>query len=70
MRVFFLLLFLLFFLIIVSKLVSLLMQGELFKEGAFKESMQQSGKTIWSGMKLFVIVWFLYLIFIWFVRNR
>ncbi len=70
MRYFFGLLFIILVAVFASKAFSLLIRGELFEEGAFKKSMRESGKTLWLGMKLFVILWLLYLIFIWWVRNR
>ena len=70
MRYFFGLLFIILVAVVASKAFSLLISGELFEEGAFKKSMHESGKTLWLGMKLFVILWLLYLIFIWWVRSR
>lgn len=53
-----------------SKILNLLLSGKLFEPGAFKESFSEIKKNLWWGMKTFVIVWLLYLIFIWWVRNR
>ena len=70
MRFFFGFLFLIIVFVFVSKAFSLLLRGELFKEGAFKRSLQESGRNLWWGMKMFVVLWLLYLIFIYLVRNR
>ena len=70
MRVFFGLLFLIIVFAFASKAMSLLLKGELFEEGAFKKSLHESGKNLWWGMKMFVVIWLLHLIFIYFVRNR
>ena len=70
MRVFFGLLFFILFFAFASKAMGLLLKGELFKEGAFKKSLRESGQNLWWGMKMFVVIWLLYLIFIYFVRSR
>jgi len=70
MRMFFYLLFFVLVFLFGSKIFKLLISGELFESGALKKSLRESGKTLWWGMKMFVIVWLLYLIFIWWVRNR
>lgn len=69
MRFFFYILFFGFLAFIASKFLQLLISGKLFDEGAIKESFRESGKTLWLGMRLFVILWLLYLIFIWIVRQ-
>jgi len=55
---------------VLQKVFLLFIQGKLFEPGALKESFRESGKTLWLGMKLFVILWFLYLLFVWWVRTR
>ncbi len=67
---FFYLIFILLLVFFGSKILNLLMSGKLFEPGALKESFRETKKNIWWGMKTFVIVWLLYLIFIWWVRNR
>jgi len=52
-----------------SKFVQLFISGKLFEEGAVKESLRESGKTLWLGMRLFVVIWVIYLVFVWVVRN-
>jgi hypothetical protein len=69
MRFFFYILFFGLIAFIASKFLQLLISGKLFDEGAIKESFRESGKTLWLGMRLFVILWLLYLIFIWIVRQ-
>ncbi|MDZ7316240.1 MAG: hypothetical protein ONB24_08980 [candidate division KSB1 bacterium] len=70
MRGLFRLFFILLILFAVSKIINLALTGRLFQRGAFRESVKESLKTLWQGMQLFVIVWFLYLIFLWWVRRR
>lgn len=57
-------------LFLLSKATGLLLSGKLFEPGAFKASMRESLKTLWQGMQLFVVVWFLYLLLMWWVRHR
>lgn len=54
---------------VVSRLLNLFISGKLFEEGAIKESFRESGATLWLGMRLFVIVWLLYLFFVWAVKR-
>jgi len=69
MRFYFLIIFAIFLVFIGSKMIKLLVQGKLFDEGAFKAELRESGKTIWLGMRLFVILWLLYLLMLYFMRN-
>lgn len=69
MRYFFGLLFLLLILFLASKMISLLIRGKLFEEGAFKRELRESGKTLWLGMRLFVVLWLIYLLIIYFARQ-
>ncbi|MBN1481378.1 hypothetical protein EH223_03300 [candidate division KSB1 bacterium] len=54
---------------VLSRLFHLLIQGKLFEEGAIKESFRESGATLWLGMRLFVIIWLLYLSLVWLVKR-
>ncbi|OGC10249.1 hypothetical protein A2V82_09880 [candidate division KSB1 bacterium RBG_16_48_16] len=69
MRVFFYLTFFILVVFFASRVLSLAVKGDLFKPGALKESFRDTGKNLWAGMKLFVIIWILYLIFIRLVRK-
>ena len=69
MRYYFGILFLLLLVFLASKMVKLLVQGKLFEQGAFKAELKESGKTVWLGMRLFVILWLIYLLVIYFVRK-
>jgi len=69
MRYFFGLLFLLLIFFLASKMISLLIRGKLFEEGAFKKELRESGKTLWLGMRLFVVLWLIYLLIIYFARQ-
>jgi hypothetical protein len=69
MRFYFYLLILGLMIFLVSKFVQLTISGKLFDEGAIKESFRESGKTLWLGMRLFVIIWLLYLTFIWAIKH-
>jgi ribose/xylose/arabinose/galactoside ABC-type transport system permease subunit len=62
------LLFLVVF-VVIEKLVMVVVRGDIFKPGAFKDSFRSLGKDLWLGARMFVVLWLLYLIFIWFVRN-
>lgn len=62
--------FILLAVFIVSKVINLLLTGELFKPGALKKSFRESGRTLWQGMQLFVVVWILYLFLMYWVRHR
>ena len=69
MRLFlYFLLFLVLF-VVIEKLVMVVVRGDIFKPGAFKDSFRALGKDLWLGARMFVVLWLLYLIFIWFVRN-
>ncbi len=54
----------------ISKFFQLLISGKLFEEGAVKESFRESGKTLWLGMRLFVVLWFAYLIIVWLATRH
>lgn len=69
MRYFFLALFVALLIFIASRFLQLLFTGKLFEEGAIKESFRESGETLWLGMRLFVVIWILYLIFMWAIRQ-
>lgn len=69
MRYFFLFIFVLLLAFLASKFIQLLSSGKLFDEGAVKASFRESGQTLWLGMRLFVIIWFIYLIAIWLVKR-
>ncbi len=69
MRYFFGLLLLLLVFFLASKMISLLIRGKLFEEGAFKRELRESGKTLWLGMRLFVVLWLIYLLIIYFARQ-
>ncbi|RQW07371.1 hypothetical protein EH222_07425 [candidate division KSB1 bacterium] len=69
MRYFFPILFLALAAVLVSKFIRLFISGKLFDEGAIKESFRESGQTLWLGMRLFVIIWFIYLITVWAIKN-
>lgn len=62
--------FALLFFIVLEKTMSLLIKGKLFEPGALRNSLQESKKTLWQGMQLFVVVWLLYLVLNWLVRSR
>ena len=70
MRFFVFIFFAVLLVIVGEKALSLAIKGELFKPGAFKESFREIGKTLWLGMRLFVIVWILYLIVAWFMSKQ
>jgi hypothetical protein len=70
MRIFIYTFFALLLFMVLEKVFSLLIKGKLFEEGALKKSLQESRKTLWQGMQLFVVVWLLYLILNWLVRSR
>jgi hypothetical protein len=64
------LLFILFAVFVVSKVINLFLAGKLFEPGALKKSFRESGRTLWQGMQLFVVVWILYLLLIYWVKHR
>ena len=70
MRIAFHLLFLLIFLICLERVISLAVKGDLFKPGRLQQSFHEVGKTVWLGMRLFVILWILYLVLLHFVQRR
>lgn len=70
MRYFFWILILLVMAFLASKIISLILKGKLFEEGAFKKELRESGKTLWIGMRLFVILWILYLLLLHLVSNK
>jgi len=70
MRYFFWIAIILFLVMFGDKLLSLVASGKIFDSEEVKKVFRHSGKNLWWGMKMFVILWFIYLIFIWWVRNR
>ncbi len=62
--------FIILFVIIGEKIISLAINGQLFKEGSFKQAYREAGKQLWLGMRLFVILWLGYLIFTWFIQHK
>lgn len=69
MRLTFLILFIGLIAFVASKFFQLLISGKLFDEGAIKASFRESRETLWLGMRLFVIIWFIYLITVWAIKN-
>ena len=69
MRYFFLFLFFALFALIASRFIQLLISGKLFEEGAIKESFRESGATLWLGMRLFLIIWIIYLVTVWLIKR-
>ena len=69
MRYFFLILFIALIVFVASRFLQLLISGKLFEEGAIKESFRESGQTLWLGMRLFLVIWIVYLVFMWLVQN-
>ncbi len=69
MRYFFLVLFIALIVFVASRFLQLLISGKLFEEGAIKESFRESGQTLWLGMRLFLVIWIVYLVFMWLVQN-
>ncbi|HPG39708.1 MAG TPA: hypothetical protein PLP19_13165 [bacterium] len=70
MRYFFWIALILFLVMFGDKLLGLVASGKIFDSEEVKKVFRQGGKNLWWGMKMFVILWFIYLIFIWWVRNR
>jgi ribose/xylose/arabinose/galactoside ABC-type transport system permease subunit len=70
MKLFFYFLFIIALFVIVEKIFVAATKGDLFKPGGLKKHFRSLGKDLWLGARLFVILWFLYLIFIWLVRNK
>lgn len=70
MRIFVSILFIATILFIASKFFQLFISGKLFEEGAIKESFRESGQTLWLGMRLFVVIWFAYLIIVWLATRH
>ena len=69
MRVFISLFFVLLIIFLASKFFQLLISGKLFEEGAIKDSFRESGATLWLGMRLFVVIWIVYLLIVWLARR-
>jgi hypothetical protein len=44
--------------------------GDLFNVKALKKSLNEAGRTLWLGMRLFVVFWFLYLLLNWWLRTK
>ncbi len=70
MRIFFYILFIIVLFILVERVFMAAIKGELFKPGGLKKAFRSLGKDLWLGARLFVVLWFLYLIFVWLVRNK
>jgi ribose/xylose/arabinose/galactoside ABC-type transport system permease subunit len=56
--------------VVLERLVTSAARGELFKPGAFRSSFRQIGRDLWLGARLFVILWFVYLLVTWWVRHQ
>jgi len=69
MRYFFLLLFIILLFAFAQKILALLIKGKLFDAEARRASLAESGKTLWLGARMFVILWLLYLLLNWWVRR-
>jgi len=70
LRVSFHLLFLVIVVILLERVIALALKGDLFKPGALQRSFHELGKTVWLGMRLFVIFWILYLALLYYVQHR
>jgi len=70
MRLFVSIFFIALILFLISKFFQLLISGKLFEEGAIKESFRESGQTLWLGMRLFIVIWFAYLIILWLATRH
>ena len=70
MRFFFNFLLLIVLFIIVQKFAALLIRGKLFDGEAMRASFRESGKTLWLGARVFVVLWLLYLLLNWWVRHQ
>jgi len=56
--------------VLFDTVVELLKKGELFNEGAIRKSLQESGRTVWLGMKIFIVLWFFYLLLNLWLRSQ
>jgi hypothetical protein len=56
--------------VVLERIISLALKGDLFKPGALQHSFSELGKTVWLGMRLFVIFWILYLALLYYVQHR
>ncbi len=70
MRIFFWIFLFLIVALFGSKIFTLLISGKFLEAEEWKKSFRDVGKNLWWGMKTFVVLWLLYLIFIWWVRHR
>jgi len=70
MRFFVIISFAVLLILLAERAFALAARGELFKPGAFKETFREIGKTLWLAMRLFVVVWILYLALMWWMSHK
>ncbi|MBN2001285.1 hypothetical protein JW935_27320 [candidate division KSB1 bacterium] len=70
MRFFFYIIFGVLLFVFLERILVLIKTGEIFKENALRDSFRKSGQTLWQGMKMFVVVWLLYLLLNWWMQSR
>jgi hypothetical protein len=56
--------------VIIERLFGVIVRGDLFKPGSLKTSFRELGKDLWLGARLFLVIWFIYLLINWWVRTR
>ncbi len=70
MRFSFHLIFLVVILVCLERVASVTLKGELFKPGALRQAFRELGKTVLLGMRLFVVLWILYLLLLYWVQHH
>ncbi len=56
--------------VIVERFLRSVQKGEPITVRSIKTSFRQSGKSIWQGLQLFVVIWVIYLIVSLWLRSR
>ena len=54
---------------VIEYFLKFIQQGETFDIKSIKRSIRQSGKSVWQGLQLFVVIWILYLIVSFLLRS-
>ena len=53
-----------------ERFISLALKGQLSQPGTVKSVIKEMAKTLWLAMRIFVVLWILYLVIMWFVSHK
>ena len=53
-----------------ERFIALALKGQLSKPGTVKSVFKEMAKTLWLAMRLFVVIWIIYLIIMWWLGHK